>query len=63
MRSSRPPRSCPTPEVEQMMQQGVSLMRVPEQWDQALELFDRMVTLAPTFAEVCCQHVWERTVC
>lgn len=46
-----------------MMQQGVSLMRVPEQWDQALELFDRMVTLAPTFAEVCCQHVWERTVC
>ncbi len=35
-----------------MMQQGVALMRVPEQWDQALQLFDRMVALAPTFAEV-----------
>jgi tetratricopeptide (TPR) repeat protein len=42
---------CPTPELDQMMQQGVALMRVPEQWDQALELFDRMVALAPTFAE------------
>lgn len=47
-----PPRSCPTPELDQMMQQGIALMRVPEQWDQALQLFDRMVTLAPTFAEV-----------
>lgn len=42
---------CPTPELDQMMQQGIALMRVPEQWDQALQLFDRMVTLAPTFAE------------
>ena len=48
-----------------MMQQGVVLMRVPEQWDQALLLFDRMVALAPTFAEVGAQHgaVAPGTVC
>ena len=50
--STLPPRSCPTPQLAQKMQQGIALMRVPAQWDQALQLFDRMVTLAPTFAEV-----------
>lgn len=43
--------TCPTPELQTQMRQGVSLMRRPEQWDQALELFDSMVRAAPTFAE------------
>ncbi|KAL4451207.1 hypothetical protein ABPG77_009279 [Micractinium sp. CCAP 211/92] len=42
---------CPTPELQTQMRQGVSLMRRPEQWDQALALFDSMVRAAPTFAE------------
>ncbi|KAL4422934.1 hypothetical protein ABPG75_009131 [Micractinium tetrahymenae] len=43
--------ACPTPELQAQMHQGVALMRRPEQWDQALALFDRMVRAAPTFAE------------
>lgn len=43
--------ACPTPELQALMHQGVSLMRRPEQWDQALDLFNRMVRAAPTFAE------------
>ncbi|PSC68285.1 Histone deacetylase 14 [Micractinium conductrix] len=43
--------ACPTTELENRMQQGVALMRRPEQWDLALDLFNGMVQAAPTFAE------------
>lgn len=46
-----PAARCPTEELQQMMSEGVVLMRRPEQWDAAAALFDDMVRRAPTFAE------------
>ena len=43
---------CPTPALDEQMQQGMVLMRRPEQWGQAHQLFTEMIAQAPEFAEV-----------
>lgn len=42
----------PNEEVEKLMSEGLVMMQRPSTFNQALEIFDRMIKAAPTFAEV-----------